>query len=177
MCCPSSSIGSTVGRSSPFPKRGWKGLNRREALHSVKVSNPPIADCGFEGGNRGFDPGLSPPDPVASLQGEHRIALSTEAGHSDGSRSGLPGIHAWDTHDLEKDQKTRRKPPVLGGCRRIPASSPAPCPSPVTVTRSGVINRAQPSYLHAERSACADHLKTSDARARETHSEPSELSA
>jgi hypothetical protein len=129
------------------------------AMASAKVGSPPIADFGFEGGNRGLDPGLSPPDPVASPQGGHRIALSAETERSDGSRSWLPGIHVRDTPDPDIGSRIRRNPRLLGGCRRIPSSPPAPCPSPsVTVTPSGVINRAQPSYLHAERSACADHL-------------------
>src|SRR5258708_7993751 len=76
--------------------------------------NPPIADVGFKGGNRGLDPGLSPPHPVASPQGEHRIALSAEAERSDGSRSYLPGIHVPDTRDPDigsgNPQETHRKP-------------------------------------------------------------------
>src|ERR1700732_3794070 len=91
------------------------------------VRLPPIADFGFEGGNRGLDPGLSPPDQVASPQGEHRIALSAETEHSDGSRSCLPGIHVRDTHGPDIGSGNLQKTLPSGRLSENPSlSDPAP---------------------------------------------------
>jgi hypothetical protein len=88
---------------------------------AVNDRNPPIADFGFEGGNRGLDPGLSPPDPVGSPQGEHGIALSAETEHSDGSRSCLPGIHVRDTHDPDIGSGNPQETLPSGGLSENPS--------------------------------------------------------